>query len=127
MYGDMDAAPARELLFLPGGLTLDKYHELTDRHVAIELEPPNVQSFVGPIFLSYSVLSDHQMVASSLQALEKLASQSAVDITQTPPVNLQSRVVTLPPHNLFQTPLNMFDADSGSFQGSMSTNVHLSL
>jgi len=124
MYGDTTAAPPRELLYIPGGVTLDRYHQLIEEGVVMELEPPNVQSFIGPIFMSSAVLRNHQMVESSHQALERLAARNALDITEALSDVRGPSVVMLPQNNLFEGPLALFDVDP-STMNCMQTNLHM--
>lgn len=106
MYGDVNTAPSRALLYL--GVSLEEYHHMIDRQMTMQVEPPRVQSFVGPVFLSAAVLNNHQLVESSLQALEHILNRNQEDVTQAQPDS--APVVHLPPRSLSEGPLmDLFD------------------
>lgn len=121
MYGDMESAPHRSLLYIPGGWTLAQYHDSIDQKMVVEVEPPRVQSFLGPVFLSAAITHNHQMVESSLQALDRLANQNTVDITELASQQ-PANVITLQKKSLFDGPLSIFAMDTSC---PMPENVHM--
>lgn len=125
MYGDITPAPPRELLYGPRRKTLEEYHALANAGVVVQIEPPNVQSFVGPVYLSFGKLENHQLMASSHLALERLAVQNAADITESQMHQNGPVTQVLPKTNIFTGPLSVFDVDPGTFLAGIESNVHM--
>lgn len=131
VYGlEIRCAPPRFLLFGPGALTADQYHQLIDDGLTVQEEDPNIRSFLGPTFVSVSLLgADHQLVP------EVRAFIDASEVEHTNSVgpsrnrdNSSLDVVSVKPKSLTQTQLaKAFNVDKNSFNRveSLRTNPHM--
>lgn len=79
MYGDeVDAAPPRELLYVPGGVTLEEYHQMVDDGLVVCLEQANPnrvfeplkRTFLAPMFVSVSLKQGHQVAPNFVKATD---------------------------------------------------------
>lgn len=131
VYGlNVRCAPPRFLLYGPKALTVDEYHQLIDDGLTVQEEDPNIRSFLGPTFVSVSLLgSDHQLVP------EVRAFIDAAEVEHTNSVgpsrnrdNSGLEVVAVKPKSLTRTRLaQAFTADQNSFDRveSLRTNPHM--
>ncbi len=73
MYGNqVNCAPDRFLLSIPGGLSLEEYHRSIDESVVFQTHPQHIRAFPGPVYVSCTLLKDHQLVPDVISYLEEL-------------------------------------------------------
>jgi hypothetical protein len=79
MYGpNVNCAPPRECLYLPGGLTLEQYHSMDE--IRIEIDSREVRSFLAPKYYSITMFKNHQLVDESKKIIELLTAETKSSI-----------------------------------------------
>ena len=119
MYGNnVVCAPPRVLLYIPGGLSLKKYHEMMDNCMVVQEERKNIRSFLAPVYISCTMLKDHQLVTDVVSLIEELSIESKISIGPSRSRdNSQMNVVELETPDLFKTPIcSMFSVDPASYR-----------
>lgn len=118
MYGhEMICAPPRFLLFIPGGLTVEKYHQLIDDGIVIQEEEPYIRCFHAPIYMSCTLFKDHQLVPDTVAFIDEMMVErkNAIGPSRIRD-NSDLKVLELEPKQLTQTKLsNMFNFEPSSF------------
>lgn len=128
-YGhNVHCAPPRTLLYIPGGMTNEQYHESIDAKVSIEILPPNIKSFIAPVYVSSTCLADKQLVPDIVSLIDEMK-QSRQHVIGPPRQrdNSSMDIRALPPQSLLHTGLSdMFHVDPASFQCMKdNTNPHM--
>ena len=119
MYGgNIRCAPPRMLLYIPGRLTLEEYHDTIDNSLVVQQETNIVRSFMAPTFLSCTFLKDHQLVPDVMALIEEMSieSKTAVGPGRTRDNN-HVNIVNLSTTDLTKTGLSKtFVIDPSSFR-----------
>jgi hypothetical protein len=126
MYGpNYTSAPPRFLLYVPGGLTLEEYHNTIDDNLTIVEEEKGVRSFLAPMYISCTFLKNHQLVKDVISLVEEFSLESKTSIGPSRMRdNSDMEVVDLEPKNLFDTKLSkMFDIDPSSYRRKLNPDV----
>ena len=66
-----------ELLFLPGGLTLEQYHAAIDEKKVVQ--PHNgkmVKAFLAPTYYSCTIFKDHQLSKDAQDIIEEMSRET---------------------------------------------------
>lgn len=118
MYGhDIVCAPPRLLLFVPGGLTIEQYHESMDKKQVYEQLDPLIHAFIAPILISCTIQEDHQLLPNVVKYIDEIkASKSATIGPMRQDGSTHPHVKELEPKILSTTPLtSVFSPDPASF------------
>lgn len=75
MYGIVQPSPPRFMLYVPGGVSLPQYHELTANNVVIQQDSKHVRSFLCPSYVSSSYMPNFQMSEAAIQATDAMANE----------------------------------------------------
>jgi hypothetical protein len=79
MYGpNVKCASPRECLYLPGGLSLEQYHDMNE--VTIEPDSREVRSFLAPKYYSITMFKNHQLVDDSKKVIDFLTTETKSSI-----------------------------------------------
>jgi hypothetical protein len=79
MYGpNVYCAPPRECLYLPGGLSLEQYHNMGKTQ--IECDSLEVRSYLAPKYYSITMFENHQLVDESKKVIELLTVETKSSI-----------------------------------------------
>ncbi len=79
MYGpNVECPPPRECLYLPGGLTLEQYHNMEG--IRIESDSREVRAFLAPKYYSITMFKNHQLVDESKKIIEFLTMETKSSI-----------------------------------------------
>jgi hypothetical protein len=66
-------APPRLLLYLPGGLTIERYHDTIDKNNSLEVEQlTRVRTVLSDVIVSGITLNDYQIEGELLQMVDSL-------------------------------------------------------
>ena len=131
MYGpDIHCAPPNFLLVVPGGLTLEKYHETIDQKLIINQEEPYIRSFMAPLFVSCTLFKNHQLVNEAVAYIDQ-----ANDANHTTPLgptrvrdDSELTIIPLEPKKLANSLISqVFQVDPNSFNRSneLRNNPHM--
>jgi hypothetical protein len=118
LYGhDVICAPARFLLNIPGGMTLERYHEAINEKMVIQVQPPDQQCLFANVYVSATMFKDHQLLPSVVSLIEEMTAHSVSNIGPSRERDNSSiTVVELPPKKLKQTAMTgMFQMEPASF------------
>lgn len=129
MYGhDMVCAPPRFLLYVPGGFTLDQYHEAIDQRRTYETNDPLIHVFVAPLLVSCTIQHDHQLLPEAVDYIDALRATKKATIGPLKKSGTPEQVVVpLAPKRLTETPLSaVFQPDPASFgRPALAHNPHM--
>lgn len=94
MYGcDILSAPPRELLFIQGGITMKKFHEMIDQKIVIELHPTNfVHAFIAPLYTSGSIFANNILPSKVQEVINSVLIE--------PPATLESHCLMYPQNTI---------------------------
>lgn len=130
-YGpDVICAPPRFLLFVPGGLTIEEYHQIIDNQIVISEEKNGFKMFLAPVYLSCTLFKDHQLVEEAVSLIDELNQEKKESIgpNREHDVSSKSQIITLEKTPLRKgLPSQIFKIDEASFteNGQPSNNPHL--
>jgi hypothetical protein len=119
MYGsNVVCAPPRFLLYVPGGLTHEKYHHTLDDNLVVQEETSIVRSYLAPVYVSCTFLKGHQLVKDVISLIEELSIESKTSVGPSRSRdNSKLNVVELPTKDLFKTKLSeTFTIDPSSYR-----------
>jgi hypothetical protein len=116
MYGPtISCPPPRVLLFLPGGLSLEQYHECAAKNVRIEEDSLQVRSFLAPKYYSVTMFENHQLVQVAKDIIDAMALESKSSIgPQRSREQSTMNVVTMPINNGLSNLASTFVLDPAS-------------
>ena len=79
MYGDdVRCSPPRELLFMPGGMSLEEYHGQPP-HSVWQVEDGNItRALLAPVYLSHAVMRDYKLAPNARKVIEQHTSHKPV-------------------------------------------------
>jgi hypothetical protein len=72
------SAPPRSLLYVPNGLTLERYHALIDSEIVVDEEPPNIRAFMAPLYISSTFLKDYTLPQSTVSSIDTVLTERRV-------------------------------------------------
>ena len=120
MYGPhIVCAPPRFLLFIPGGLTLEEYHQRIDEKYLITVSrQENIRSFFGVMVVSCTLFKNHQLVKDVVAFNDELNMERKSTIGPSRSRdNSNLDIVELSSKPLDQTKISqVFAMDPNSFQ-----------
>jgi hypothetical protein len=126
MYGACEGcAPPRMLLFVPGGLTIDEYHQAVDDGLVMAQERPDVRAFISPVHLSCTPLKNHRLMPNSLAMIEDMLVNDKAVIgppreRSDEPASMET--CDMPQQDPFKTHLSqVFTIDPSSYRVSKHT------
>lgn len=127
-YGhSVKCAPPRTLLYIPGGMTIEEYHASIDSQQSIEIMPPNVKSFIAPIYVSSTSTAEKQLVPDIVSLIDEMKhSRQHVIGPSRQRDNSELDVHEVPAQKLVQTSIaSMFNVDPASFHPAVQGNPHM--
>ena len=125
---DIVCAPPRFLLVIPGGYTIEEYHQVIDKGQVIQQEEPLIQSFFAPIYISSTMQSGHQLLDDIVTYIDEMRIQkkSSLGPSRTRD-DADHHVVALQTKALTDTPLaQVFNTEPSSFdRPGVKENPHM--
>jgi hypothetical protein len=130
MYGaNITCAPPRFLLYVPGGFDLVKYHQIIDDQIVVQEELPFTRSLHAPIFLTFTLFKDHQLVPDVVAYIDEMLTEKKNTIGPARNRdNSDLKILELEPKKLTQSKLaEMFQFEPASFQrnSELAKNPHM--
>lgn len=115
MYGpQVRCAPPREILYVPNGCSMQRYHEMIDENLVMDLHTSSqIRSFVAPMYLSGAIFNDNVISSQALEFSKQLIGEPPGVFTHSTHDSLQGDhpVLTLPMHTDIATVHTMFAVD----------------
>lgn len=119
MYGpNVQCAPPREILYLPNGVSMQRFHEMIDEHLVMDLQQDtNVKAMMAPVYLSGCIFNNNVIPLEAQSALKSMIHEPPAILThstQSMERDNSSAVVELPMHADFSTIAATFTVDEES-------------
>ena len=119
MHGtDIYSAPPRVLLFVPGGVSIEKYHGMIDDQLVAKEESSLIRSFVAPIYISCTTLKDHQLVPDVNALIQEMTAENKANLGPSKSRdNTTLNILSLPAQNPCDSSIaSIFQRDSASYR-----------
>lgn len=130
MYGqDFVCAPPRFLLFVPGGLTVEEYAQVSQDSLVIQNHESHIRGIFAPVYLSCTLFKDHQLVPDTVAMIDtmEIPDKKTIGPSRTRN-NADLKVLELQTKKLMNTNLSqIFEFETASFgrNEDMNTNPHM--
>ena len=133
VYGPVLPAGDRRVLTLPGGPTIEEYHERIDKKVIVNIIRPTIHDHFADVYVSSTMMRGRQLRDETIHFIDDKSAEKKVSMGQIRhrENNADMDIVELEEPDLYNTKLSkMFSIDKSSYvtadsSEQMKTNRHM--
>jgi hypothetical protein len=130
-YGpDVICAPPRHLLFVPGGFTIEEYHNVIDNNLVVHQEEEGFRMCFSPLFVSCTLFKNHQIPDDIVSFIDEMNQEKKETIgpnkehLEIDKMNIIP-IKKIPLREAYPSTIFQIDPNSFNENGKPSTNPHL--